>query len=194
MNKDINDACVDSSYQFDDFFDDNILSVDYSRNFLAMRLSCYEEEVAALQPLTIDIRNKLSLLTYGHFLKFICLSFDQGFYLKVEKQFEEPLVSTLEPKFKKNSNGEEENVSLYDEYNEHIEILNWKFHDPMDSWMELYFSKVSDAPAFDILPIFIHKYQLPIDSLLHLSHLLWVFSNSSMHGIMILSQMVSWPH
>ena len=69
MNKDINDACVDSSYQFADFFDDNILSVDYSRNFLvpAMRLSCYEEEVVALQPLTIDIRNKLPFLTYGHF-------------------------------------------------------------------------------------------------------------------------------
>ena len=31
-----------------------------SRNFLVptMRLSCYEEEVAALQPHTIDIRNK----------------------------------------------------------------------------------------------------------------------------------------
>ena len=57
MNKDINDACVDSSYQFDDLLDDNILSVDHSRNFLApaMRLSCYEEEVAALQTLTIDI-------------------------------------------------------------------------------------------------------------------------------------------
>ena len=69
MNKDINDACVDSSYQFAEFFDDNILSVDYSRNFLvpAMRLSCYEEEVVALQPLTIDIRNKLPFLTYGHF-------------------------------------------------------------------------------------------------------------------------------
>ena len=34
MNKDINDAYVDSSYQFANFFDDNILSVDYSRNFL----------------------------------------------------------------------------------------------------------------------------------------------------------------
>ena len=45
MNKDINDTCVDSSYQFADFFDDNMLSVDYSRNFLvpAMRLSCYEK-------------------------------------------------------------------------------------------------------------------------------------------------------
>ena len=60
IRKDINDACVDSSYQFADFLDDNIFSVDYSRNFLAlaMRLSCYEEEVAAFQPLTIDIRNK----------------------------------------------------------------------------------------------------------------------------------------
>ena len=48
MNKDINDACVDSSYQFANFFDDNILSVDYSRNFLvpAMILSCYEEDIA----------------------------------------------------------------------------------------------------------------------------------------------------
>ena len=69
MNKDINDACVDSSHQFDEFFDDNILSVDYSKNFLvpAMRLSCYEEEVVALQLVTIDIRNKLPFLTYGHF-------------------------------------------------------------------------------------------------------------------------------
>ena len=73
MNKDINDACVDSSYEFAEFFDDNILSVDYSRNFLvpAMRLSCHEEEVYALQPLTIDIRNKLPFLTYGHFQNFI---------------------------------------------------------------------------------------------------------------------------
>ena len=69
MNTDINDACVDSSYQFANFLDDNILLVDYSRNFLVptMRLSCYEEEVVALQPLTIYIRNKLSFLTYGHF-------------------------------------------------------------------------------------------------------------------------------
>ena len=107
---------VDSSYQFADVLEDNILSVDYSRNFLApaMRLSCYEEEVTALQLLTIDIRNKLPFLTYGHFRNFICSSFVQGFYLKVEKQFEDPLVSILEPKFKKNSNGEEENASLYD--------------------------------------------------------------------------------
>ena len=69
MNQVINDACVDSLYQFADFFNDNILSVDYSRNFLvlAMRLSCYEEEVVALQPLTINKRNKLPFLTYGHF-------------------------------------------------------------------------------------------------------------------------------
>ena len=154
----------------------------------------YEEEVVALQPLTIDIRNKLPFLTYGHFHNFICSNFDQGFYLKVEKQFEKPLVSILEPKFKKNSNGEEENASLYDEYNEDIEVLNQKFHDPMASWMELYFSKVFNAPAFGILPISIHKYQLPSNSLLHLSHLLWVFSNSSMHGVMILNQIVSWLH
>ena len=63
MNKDIDDTCVDSSYQFAEFFDDNILLGDYSRNFLvpAMRLSYYEEEVVALQPLTIDIRNKLPI-------------------------------------------------------------------------------------------------------------------------------------
>ena len=69
MNKDINDACVDSSYQFANVLDDNILLVDYSRNFvaLAMRLSCYEEEVASLQPLTIDIRNNFPFLTYSHF-------------------------------------------------------------------------------------------------------------------------------
>ena len=68
-------------------------------------------------------------MTYDHFQNFICSSFGQGFYLKVEKQFEEPLVSILEPKFKKNNNGEEENASLYDEYNEDIEVLNRKFHD-----------------------------------------------------------------
>ena len=73
-------------------------------------------------------------------------------------------------------------------------ILLHEFHDPLASWMELYFSKVSDAPDFGILPISSHKYQLPTNSLLHLSHLLWLFSNSSMHGIMILSQMVSWIH
>ena len=131
MNKDINDTCVDSSYQFVDFFDDNILPLDYSRNFLApaMIVSCYEDEVVVFQPLTIDIRNKLPFLTYGHFQNFISSSFDQGFYLKAEKQFEEHLVSILEPKFKKNNNGEEQNSSLYDEYNEDIEVLNQKFHD-----------------------------------------------------------------
>ena len=93
MNKDINDACVDSSYQFDDFLDDNILSIDHSRNFLApaMRLSCYEEEVVSLQPLTVDIRNKLSLLTYGHFHSFICSIFGQGFYLQAENEVEDNL-------------------------------------------------------------------------------------------------------
>ena len=59
--------------------------------------------------------------------------------------------------FKKNGNGEEENASLYDEYNEDIEVLNRKFHDPMASWMDLYFSKVSNAPAFGILVISSHN-------------------------------------
>ena len=79
-------------------------------------------------------------------------------------------------------------------FEHHEGIILHEFHDPVASWMELYFSKVSNAPAFGILPISSHKYQLPTDSLLHLSHLLWVFSNSSMHGIMILSQMVYWLH
>ena len=38
MNKDINDACVESSYQFSYFFDDDILLVDYSRNFIVVVL------------------------------------------------------------------------------------------------------------------------------------------------------------
>ena len=100
-------------------------------------------------------------------------------------------LKSLEPKFKKNNNGKEENASLYDEYNEDI---NRKFHDPMASWIDLYFSKVSNAPTFGILPISSRKYQLPIYSFLHLSHLLWVLSNNSMHGITILSQMISWLH
>ena len=104
------------------------------------------------------------------------------------------MVSILDPNFKNNSNGEEENASVYDEYNEDIEVLNWKFHDPVACYMELYFSIFSNASNFGILPISSHKYQLHADSLLHLSHLLWVFSNSSMHEIMILSQMVSWLH
>ena len=81
MNKDINNACVDSSYQFVDFFNDNILSMDYSRNILvpAMRLSCYEEEFAAIQSRTIDIRNKLPFLTYGHFQNFIVQVLVKGF-------------------------------------------------------------------------------------------------------------------
>ena len=136
----------------------------------------------------------MPFLTYGHSHNFICSSFDQGLYLKVEKQFKEPLVSILEPNFKKNSNGEEDNASLYDEYNEDIEVLNRKFDDPMVSWMELYFSKVSNAPSFGILPISSHKYQLPTNSLLHLSHVLWDFPKLNVHGIMILSQMVSWLH
>ena len=71
MNKDINDTCADSSYQFDDFLDDNILLVDHSRNFLApaMRLSCYEEEVVAPQHLTVNIRNQQSFLSYDDFHK-----------------------------------------------------------------------------------------------------------------------------
>ena len=72
-------------------------------------------------------------------------------------------------------------------------IFFHEFHGPVASWMELYFSKVSNAPTFGILPIS-SKYQLPADSLLYLSHILWVFSNNSMHGIMIRSQMVSWIH
>ena len=76
------------------------------------------------------------------------------------------MISILEPKFKKN-NGEEENASLYDEYNEDIEVLNQKFHDLVASWMDFYFLKVSNAPTFGIHPISNHKYQLPTDSLLH---------------------------
>ena len=79
-------------------------------------------------------------------------------------------------------------------FERHEGIILHEFHDPVASWMELYFSKVSNAPSFGILPISIHKYQLPTNSLLHLSHLLCIFSNSRIHGIMILSQMVSWLH
>ena len=79
-------------------------------------------------------------------------------------------------------------------FEQHEGIILHEFHDPVASWMELYFSKVSNAPYFGILPISSHKYLLPTYSLLHLSHILWVFSNSSMHEIMILIQMVSWLH
>ena len=47
-----------------------------------------------------------------------------------------------------------------------------EFHDPVASWMELYFSKVSNAPTFGMLHISNYKYQLLIDCLLHLLHLL----------------------
>ena len=71
-------------------------------------------------------------------------------------------------------------------------IIFHEFHDPMDSWMELYFSKVYDVLGFCVLPISSCKYQLPTDSLLHLSYLLWVFSNSDMYRSIIVSQIVSW--
>ena len=51
-------------------------------------------------------------------------------------------------------------------------IIFHEFHDLMDSWMELYFSKGSNVLAFCILPISSCKYQLPTDSLFHLSYLL----------------------
>ena len=72
-------------------------------------------------------------------------------------------------------------------FEQHEGIILHEFHDPVASWMEFYFSKVSNAPVVGILPISSRKYQLPTDSLLHLSHLLWVFSITRMHGIMILS-------
>ena len=49
------------------------------------------------------------------------------------------MVSILEPKFKKNGNGDKENASLYDEYDEDIEVLDQKFHDQYKSIVgELY--------------------------------------------------------
>lgn len=83
MDEDISDACGCSSNQFDEFLDDNILSVDHSRNRSApaMRLSCSKEDVAAPQHLTVDIRNQLPFLTYDHFQSFICSILGQGFYL-----------------------------------------------------------------------------------------------------------------
>ena len=87
MNKDTNDACVDSSYQFADVLDDNILLMDYSRNFLApaMRLSCYEEEVIALQILTIDIRNKIQFFFFLSKLEISIMiqkSYIEGLYMR----------------------------------------------------------------------------------------------------------------
>ena len=43
-------------------------------------------------------------------------------------------------------------------FEQHEGIILHEFHDPMASWMELYFSKVSNAPTFGILPISNHKY------------------------------------
>ena len=39
------------------------------------------EKVVTPQHLTVDIRNKLSFLTYGHFQSFICSIFGQEIYL-----------------------------------------------------------------------------------------------------------------
>ena len=116
-------------------------------------------------------------MTYGHFHNFICSSFDQWFYLKVEKQFEEPLVSFLEPKFKKNSNGEEENASLYDEYNEDIEVLNWKFHDQQKSIVGELYSKL-----FTEQEIFLNYFDSQIDSIHIVDTLNVILDVYNIHG------------
>jgi hypothetical protein len=69
-----------------------------------------------------------------------------------------------------------------------------EFQDPITSWMDSCFSKTPKVVSFSMIIICNRKYQMPANFLSHLLYPIWIILNSDMHGVMVLSQMVSWFH
>jgi hypothetical protein len=69
-----------------------------------------------------------------------------------------------------------------------------EFQDPIASWMDSYFSKISNVVSFSMIIICSRKYKMPANFLSHMLYPLWIILNSDMHRVMVLSQMVSWFH
>jgi hypothetical protein len=67
-------------------------------------------------------------------------------------------------------------------------------HDPIAIYMESFCSEVSSVGAFTMQASCSCKYQLLIEFLLHLLHLLWVLSKSFLQKVIFISQMFLWLH
>jgi hypothetical protein len=69
-----------------------------------------------------------------------------------------------------------------------------EFQDLIASWMDSYFSKISNVVIFSMNIICCRKYKMPANFLSHMLYPLWIILNSDMHKVMVISQMVSWFH
>ena len=69
-----------------------------------------------------------------------------------------------------------------------------EFQDPIASWMDSYFSKISNVVSFCMIIISNNKYKIHANFLSHMLYPLWIISNSDMHRVMFLNEMVSWFH
>jgi hypothetical protein len=74
-----------------------------------------------------------------------------------------------------------------------LEVFH-EFHDPVAIWMELYFSKVSNAPVFGKISVYSCKYQLLINLLLQILYHLRILLNSCMEEVIFISQILTWMH
>jgi hypothetical protein len=73
----------------------------------------------------------------------------------------------------------------------HLEMSCHEFHDPMAFYMELYFSKVSNAPVVGKISDYNCKYQFLLNLLLQNLYHLRIVSNSCMEEIIFISSILT---
>jgi hypothetical protein len=75
-----------------------------------------------------------------------------------------------------------------------LEMYFHKFHDPVDFYIELYFSEVSNDPVVGMISDHSCKYPMVTNLLLQASYHLKIISNHYMEGVIFISSILTWVH
>ena len=75
-----------------------------------------------------------------------------------------------------------------------LEMSCHKFHDPVDFYIELYFSKVSYDPVVGMISDHSCKYPFLTNLFLQASCHLKIISNHCMEGVIFISSILTWLH
>jgi hypothetical protein len=82
----------------------------------------------------------------------------------------------------------------HDGFLNQLEMSCHKFHDLVDFYIELYFSKVSNDQVVGMISDHSCKYPLLINLLLQASYHLKILSNNCMEGVIFISSIHTWLH
>jgi hypothetical protein len=81
-----------------------------------------------------------------------------------------------------------------DDFLNQLEMCFHKFHDLVDFYIELYFSKASNDPVVGMISDHSCKHPLLTNLLLQASYHLKILSNSFMVGVIFINTILTWLH